>query len=133
MDYYIFHAGRGTDGGFGDYSPPYWSSEPVKIGNKTLWVKTESEAEALVNQLNQLAGNAFYSVGNHDTYDGLFPLEYEWRKISVPQAPALGYHEALQYMIEEYSESWSNQGQCYDYDEEDEAWLNENKEDIQEL
>lgn len=123
MNYYIFHVGRGTDGGFGDYSPPYWSPEPVRVQDKVLWVKTESEAEALVEQLNQLAQDAFYSVGQHDSYDGLFPLEYEWRKISVPQAPALGYHEALQCMIEEYGESWKEQDDFYDadddYDEED--------------
>lgn len=121
MDYYVFHSGVGTDGGFGDYSPPYWSKDPVKVQGKVLWVKTESEAQALQDALNRLAGNAFYSIGNHVQYDGNFPLEYQWRKISIPPEPALGYHEALQYLIEEYSAKWTEQDQWYEDCDEDES------------
>lgn len=120
MDYYIFHEGRGTDGGFGDYAPPYWSSEPVTVQDKVMWVKTKDEAKALVEKLNEIAQEAFYSVGSHGSYDGMFPIEYEWRKINVPNAPALGYNEALQYMIEEYSEIWKEQDDWYGDFEEDE-------------
>lgn len=81
---YLIYAGTGKDGGFGDYAGVSWSTSPVKVDGETVWFEDINSAEALVKSLNEASSNAFYSEAKYEKYDGMFPLEYEVRKIIIP-------------------------------------------------
>jgi hypothetical protein len=81
---YLIYAGTGKDGGFGDYAGVNWSSAPVKVDGETVWFEEVELAETLVKSLNEASSNVFYSEAKYEKYDGMFPLEYEVRKIVIP-------------------------------------------------
>lgn len=81
---YLIYAGTGKDGGFGDYAGASWSNAPVKVDGETVWFEDLETAEALVKSLNEASSNVFYSEAKYEQYDGMFPLEYEVRKIIIP-------------------------------------------------
>lgn len=81
---YLIYAGTGRDGGFGDYSGADWSSAPIKLDGETVWFENPDEAEALVQKLNVASSDTFSTEAKHEVYFGMFPLEYEVRKIVVP-------------------------------------------------
>lgn len=81
---YLIYAGTGKDGGFGDYAGASWSTAPVKVGSETVWFEDVETADALVLELNESSSNIFYAEAKYEKYDGMFPLEYEVRKIVVP-------------------------------------------------
>lgn len=81
---YLIYAGTGKDGGFGDYAGVSWSSAPVKFDGKTVWFEDAGPAETLVKSLNEASSNVFYAEAKYEKYDGMFPLEYEVRKIVIP-------------------------------------------------
>lgn len=56
------------------------------MNGKVVWFGTKEEAVQAEETLNDLASTAFYEHGEHDKYDGLFPVEYEARKIVVPNS-----------------------------------------------
>lgn len=72
---YVIQGGWGMDGGFGDYSSPYFGS-PMTFNNDLLFMNDKVEMVETIEELNRLASDAFYSVGVHDSYDGNFPYEY---------------------------------------------------------
>ena len=81
---YLIYAGTGKDGGFGDYAGVSWSSAPVKVDGETVWFDDVELAVALVKSMNEASSNVFYSEAKYEKYDGMFPLEYEVRKIVIP-------------------------------------------------
>lgn len=72
---YVIQGGWGSDGGFGDYAMPYFEA-PMKFNNSLLFMTDADEADTAVAKLNDAAFEAFYSVGEHNSYDGKFPYEY---------------------------------------------------------
>ena len=107
MIYYVIHSGRGTDGGFGDYSPPYWSADPVSVDGRTIWFSSESEADAAVKALNKAAADAFYGAGHGGSYTGDFPVEYEWRKIVKPTGAASDIEQAVALVALRDGDTWT--------------------------
>lgn len=101
-DYYVIHVGRGTDGGFGDYSPPRWSANPVQIDGRTIWFALESEASSAVERLNEAASEAFPYV----QYSGDFPAEYEYRKITAPAGPSCDEEQAIALVTAAHGAEW---------------------------
>ncbi|AID58935.1 hypothetical protein PBI_GAIA_116 [Mycobacterium phage Gaia] len=105
-DYFVIHVGRGTDGGFGDYSPPYWSEKPVEVDGRTIWFADESEAIAAVEQLNTMARDDFYNAGHGGLYTGDFPIEYEVRRITPPKGDACLSTEAVRMVSAAHASTW---------------------------
>ena len=114
--YYVLHSGTGTDGGFGDYSPPRWSPEPVSVNGRTVWFRTEGEAADVVEALNRMSMDVFYEAGKSCQYDGYFPVEYEYRAIRVPSGPASMTAEGINLVAELHKDDWDYMP---DYDEDD--------------
>lgn len=108
-EYFVLHAGRGTDGGFGDYSPPYWSEDPVEDRGRVVWFITREEADEAVGKLNAAASEAFYSTGTHSSYDGMFPVEYEVRRITVPEHEPVRVPVGVWMVSRADRESWLEQ------------------------
>jgi hypothetical protein len=81
---YLIYAGTGNDGGFGDHAGVSWSSSPIKIDGQTVWFENQAEAEAIVEELNHASSNVFNMQAKYENYNGMFPLEYEARKITIP-------------------------------------------------
>lgn len=105
----MLHVGRGTDGGFGDYSPPYWSEDPVAVDGRVIWFGTRGEADDAAAELNEESQTLFYSVGEHDTYDGYFPVEYEVRKIVVPESKSAGVRLGVTLVADAHKVKWLEQ------------------------
>lgn len=119
-EYWVLYSGVGTDGGFGDYAPPYWDDDPVTAGGQVVWFATKEEAKQAEETLNDLASTAFYSVGEHDAYDGLFPVEYEVRKIVVPNS-RVSTVKVVGGIADEYQSNWQDPHDCgnaYECDED---------------
>jgi hypothetical protein len=110
--YYVIYSGRGTDGGFGDYAPPYWSADPVAVNGRTIWFAHEPEAAEATVALNRAAANAFYEAGHGGSYTGDFPVEYEWRKIVAPDDAACDVDQAIELISDAHAEAWA----CSDWD-----------------
>lgn len=81
---YLIYAGTGKDGGFGDYAGVSWSSAPVKVDGEIVWFDNVELAADLVTSMNEASSNVFYAEAKYEKYDGMFPLEYEVRKIIIP-------------------------------------------------
>lgn len=81
---YLIYAGTGKDGGFGKYVGVSWSESPIKVDGEAIWFRDLESAEVLVRELNEASSNVFYSEAKYEKYDGMFPLEYEIRKIVIP-------------------------------------------------
>lgn len=105
-DYFVIHVGRGTDGGFGDYSPPYWSEKPVEVDGRTIWFTDESDANAATAALNNASRESFYGAGHGPQYSGDFPVEYEVRRITPPKGNACLLDEALMLVAMSHVDQW---------------------------
>lgn len=90
---YFIVAGHGTDGGFGDYSPPHYS-DPIRVGGEVLWFSEADDAEAVVSELNDRSARAFYATPR-DQYGGEFPMEYKVISVPEPSGPAWGREQAI--------------------------------------
>lgn len=104
---YLIYAGTGKDGGFGDYAGVSWSSAPVKVDGETVWFEEIETAETLVKSLNEASSNVFYSEAKYEKYDGMFPLEYEVRKIVIPSNEPSTV-DNFQKIFESQQERWSD-------------------------
>lgn len=104
---YLIYAGTGKDGGFGDYAGVSWSSAPVRLDRETVWFEDVELAEALVKSLNEASSNVFYSEAKYEKYDGMFPLEYEVRKIIIPSKESCTAGD-FQKIFESQQERWSD-------------------------
>lgn len=113
-EYFVLHHGRGTDGGFGDYSPPYWSEKPVEVNGRVVWFQTRGEAEIACEQLNEAASNAFYEAaranGRDMSYSGEFPEEYEVRRMFSPDNPSMSVEVAVKAITDSCLEDWKTDG-----------------------
>ena len=82
---YVFMSGVGTDGGFGDYAPPYFSGILLDPESGAIIGVGDGEvARAVEDAVNDRLSMFFYSRGEHDTYDGSFPMEVCRLLIPVP-------------------------------------------------
>lgn len=104
---YLIYAGTGKDGGFGDYAGVSWSSAPIKFDGETVWFEEVELAETLVKSLNEASSNVFYSEAKYEKYDGMFPLEYEVRKIVIPSNEPSTV-DNFQKIFESQQERWSD-------------------------
>lgn len=118
-EYWVLHSGVGSDGGFGDYAPPTWSEDPVTVKGQVIWFGSAAEAKSVAGTLNDLSTNAFYETGTHCAYDGCFPVEYEVRKIVVPNNQR-STHRVLNELADEYSQEWAYLADADD--EEEDEW-----------
>lgn len=84
MDIWEIYSGVGTDGGFGDYAPPYWDDDPISVDEHVVFFVDEQIAHDVAHRLSERAQDVFYAHGKHDRYDGRFPVEFEARKIVIP-------------------------------------------------
>lgn len=107
MTIYVIHHGYGTDGGFGDYSPPYWSAYPLEVDGRTVWFDNEPEAMEAVAKLNIASRDAFYNAGKGGSYTGDFPLEYEYRAINPVHGPVCDASTAIALVTEVHGEAWA--------------------------
>lgn len=107
---YMFISGQGTDGGFGDYAPAIFGS-PYTLNNDILFTTDVEKAKRIVEKLNDMAAESFYSVGFHDQYDGNFPMEYDVS--SVPGALPPFEEPSEEFIIQTISDMdrnlWSEQ------------------------
>ena len=83
---YMFQCGVGQDGGFGDYSNPYWS-EPLTLDNTPIVMLDIEQAGQVVEELNELASQDFYNNNDVDAYSGEFPMEYQL--LAIPLSPGV--------------------------------------------
>lgn len=104
---YLIYAGTGRDGGFGDYSGADWSSAPIQLDGETVWFENPAEAEALVQKLNVASSDTFSTEAKHEVYFGMFPLEYEVRKIIIPSNESFTA-DNFQKIFESQQERWSD-------------------------
>lgn len=103
---YVIHHGYGTDGGFGDYSPPYWSANPLEVDGRTVWFDNEPEAMKAAAMLNIASRDAFYSAGKGGSHTGDFPLEYEYRAINPVHGPVCDVSTAVALVTKVHGETW---------------------------
>ena len=106
MIYYVLHWGTGTDGGFGDYSPPRWSELPVEVNGRTVWFSVEDHAREAVKELNRKSREVFFSAGRAQSYDGIFPIEYEYRAIRVPVGAECDASSGVELVVKDHGERW---------------------------
>lgn len=94
---YAFMGGRGTDGGFGDYAPP-WFGGLLCDNGEVIYVKSVQDASRLVKEVENFYSDEFYSKRDHDSYDGRFP--YEIRSVSIPDTgqSTVDYDTALELL-----------------------------------
>ena len=104
--FYVIYRGIGRDGGFGDYAGAYWDDEAVMVDNQIVWLQRVEDANELVVELNERAAKAFYDAGNGDSYSGEFPVEYEYRKIQVPNAGPMSIGKALDKITDSDGKTW---------------------------
>ena len=105
-EYFVLHVGRGTDGGFGDYSPPYWSEDPVSVDGRVIWFRTRNEADRSAAELNRASREAFWDAGHGGSYSGDFPVEYEVRRITVPESLPVGPLVGVTLIGGDHGQSW---------------------------
>lgn len=104
---YLIYAGTGRDGGFGDYAGARWSTAPLKLDGETIWFESFETAETLVKQLNEESAKVFYTEAKYEQYDGMFPLEYEVRKVAVPSNEA-STSDTFQKIFESQKGRWDD-------------------------
>lgn len=114
---YLIYSGYGRDGGFGDYAGVSWANTPLTLDNEIVWFKNEKTAQETVDRLNEASKTVFYSQGAHDSHDGNFPLEYEYRAIIVPSNPP-ARTDVFDKIKEQDKEHWNN----FNYDPEYEKY-----------
>ena len=119
MIYYVIHSGVGEDGGFGDYANPMWSEEPLSVDGKTIWFTNETDAKLAAQELNELSGEAFYGTGTHVQYDGEFPLEYEYRKITVPDSEPVNRETGVKMVKDMDKQFWKDPNGYYDLSDDE--------------
>lgn len=110
MIYYVIHSGYGEDGGFGDYSNPTWSEEPLSVDDKVIWFVRQEDAKRAVDELNDRSREEFMQTDKAGSYSGFFPMEYEYRKIVVPDSDPVGPKTAVKLVMKEHYHFW----QCLD-------------------
>lgn len=108
MIYYVIYGGVGRDGGFGDYAGTYWDDTPIAVDGKTIWLQSQSEAEKVVEHLNNSSWEAFRAAGHGVSYTGEFPIEYEWREIVVPTSDHVSHVEAIELITESDGKLWKH-------------------------
>lgn len=106
MTYYVIYRGIGRDGGFGDYAGAHWDEEPLTIDGEIVWLRSAHEAFEVVEELNSRAWELFKAAGNGGSYTGEFPVEYEYRKIEVPESTPLSMIQAIEKISEQDKETW---------------------------
>lgn len=104
--FYVIYRGVGRDGGFGDYAGAYWDDDPVMVDNQIVWLQSAEDANNAVEELNERAAKAFYDAGNGESYSGEFPVEYEYRKIQVPNSGPVSIKKALDLITKQDEKSW---------------------------
>ena len=104
--FYVIYRGVGRDGGFGDYAGAYWDDEPVTVDNQIVWLQSAEDANNAVEELNERAAKAFYDAGNGESYSGEFPIEYEYRKIQVPNSGPVSIKKALALITKQDENHW---------------------------
>lgn len=104
--FYVIYRGIGRDGGFGDYAGAYWDDDPIRVDNQIVWLQSAEDANELVEELNEKAAKPFYDAGNGESYSGEFPVEYEYRKIQVPNSGPVSIKKALDLITKQDKEIW---------------------------
>ena len=104
--FYVIYRGIGRDGGFGDYAGAYWDDDPVMVDNQIVWLQSAEDANSAVEELNQQAAKAFYDAGNGESYSGEFPVEYEYRKIQVPNSGPVSIKKAINLITKQDESHW---------------------------
>lgn len=127
QEFYVIHSGTGTDGGFGDYSPPRWSKDPVTINGEAVWLARESDAELVVSKLNQKSRDVFYESGKSMQYDGVFPVEYEYRRIRIPDNDPFTKTKAVDFIEAEHGASWQHHPYLDEDDDYDDCWAGDDE------
>ncbi|MBT1162941.1 hypothetical protein [Bifidobacterium sp. SO1] len=80
--YWIIRGGYGQDGGFGDYSEPVWSDEPLRRPDGTLiWFRDGGKADRFADRLSKREDEAFRAAGCGGYLSGDFPYEYRAFKV----------------------------------------------------
>lgn len=104
---YLIYAGVGRDGGFGDYTGASWSTIPIKVDGETIWFEDESDALELCRQLSDASAKTFYNEATYEQYNGMFPMEYEARKIVIPSTAA-STADNFQKIFESQKTRWAD-------------------------
>lgn len=82
---WLIYGGWGTDGGFGDYSPPDWDEEPLRgPDGRLMWFEDRDRAEAFARLLSRREARAFAEAGRGGEWTGDFPYEYRAFKAYIP-------------------------------------------------
>lgn len=113
-EYFVIHYGAGEDGGFGDYSNPTWSYNPLEHNGQVVWFDNEADAEFVSLELNKRSADVFYAHGEHSQWDGHFPMEYEVRRMFVPENPAAEKDSILEKICESNEENWKMEHEWVD-------------------
>lgn len=74
--FWVLRGGYGTDGGFGDYAPPYWEDKCVTVDEHLLWFETKEEADKACEALNEREWQEAQKAGYGGDWSGDFPYEY---------------------------------------------------------
>lgn len=113
--FYVIYRGVGRDGGFGDYAGADWDDEPVKMNNDILWLNNEKDAQDTVTILNYKSEEDFFAAGHGEAYTGEFSIEYQYRKIEVPDSQPITSRRAVELITKQDAKHWPD-GDFYEED-----------------